>query len=439
MFSAKKDMRPIDVVRCRAYPTKAQADEIFRQFRIHTEIRNTVLDRHDFGSNQLPELKKNHPEYSTVNARALVNLLNELKANAKGLKSSKQKGRKIGHLRHKNVRHIVYNQSGFKITGSKIFLATIGWIPVVYTKHEKLTKLAKLEKQILGEVKYVSIKFTKTHEWYISVVTRMSDSNILHSESIDVKTHKKITEDVSVPKISLPILNIDNTIGIDLNLENFSADSNGKITPHPKYLNKSLKQLRRAGRNVSRKKKGSNNRRKAKLRLAIIHEAVANRRDDFLHKWSSEYVYDHGYTGIGVENLNVKDMLESTEITNVARAIADSAWARARQFLEYKAERAGIRFVSVDPAYTSQTCSKCGHIMKMPLSVRTYKCPECGMVEHRDVNAALNIKRRAFGVGWVPPEVTTVEIRVPTCGANLKQTLVNEAVTHTDNCALRVD
>jgi putative transposase len=384
----------VDVVRCPIYPSKEQADVLFHNFRICTEVRNTLLDRKNFNSNQLPTLKKEHPEYCDVYSRVFVNLTSELRGNISGLSAAKKKGRRVGHLRHKPVRHLIYNQSWYKITSSKLYFSNIGWIPVVYPG------------EIRGEIKQLVIKFTKTHKWFVSIVTR-------------------------IPTPETKLLDTQNVVGIDLNLENFSTDSDGKVFPHPKYLRKSLKQLRRAHRNVSRKKKGSNNRRKAKLRLAIINEAIANRRDDFLHKFSNHYVFKSGYTGIAVEKLNVKDMMENCKMTAVTRAIADSAWARARSYLKYKAGRSGIAYQEIDPSYTSQTCSHCGKVQKIPLVVRTYTCKKCGMVMNRDQNAAINIKNRAFGVGRVQPEFTTGEIGVPTSGANLKQTSVDDSVTHT--------
>jgi putative transposase len=374
MFNKNSNML-VDVVRCPIYPSKSQQDILFEHFKICTEIRNILLDRKNFNSNQLPILKMEHPEYKKVYARVLVNLSNELIYNVRCLTSLKRKGKKIGYMRHKLVRHLIYNEHGYKLFDDKIFFSKIGEIPIIYTK------------EIRGEIKQISIKFTKTNKWFVSILTR-------------------------IPKPENICLCEENVIGIDLNLENFSTDSDGFRVEHPNNLKKALRKLKRAQKSLSRKRKGSKNREKAKLKLSIVNEVVANRRDDFLHKWSNDYVNKKGYTGIAVEKLNTMDMLRRNKkkYSAVNRKIADSSWFTARSYLKYKAERAGITYREVDPSYTSQTCSSCGYKQKMPLYKREFRCPVCGVSINRDINAAINIKDRAFCVGGVPTEFKTDEI-----------------------------
>jgi putative transposase len=362
------------VTRYRIYPTREQADTIFGQFRLCTELRNTCLDTRNYNVRQLPELKKTRHEFKTIHSNVLQNLLFQIRDNIYALAVLKQKGHRVGRLRHKLVRSLVYEATGYKLIGSRLWLSKIGTIPIV------------LSRPIPGVIKQIVVKFTKTHRWFVSVISKTTD----------------------IP----PSNDGGRVVGIDLNLTVFSHDNDGRVVENPRNLKQSLRQLSRAQRRLSRKKKGGKNRKKAKLRVACIHETVKNRRDDFLHKWSTSYVYQSNYAGIAVEKLTVKSMLEHTQKRHLKnRDILDAAWARARSFLRYKAERAGIFFREIDPAYTSQTCSSCGHRQPMPLNIRTFSCPACGTSSNRDLNAARNILTRAFKVGWDTPECTLDEIR----------------------------
>jgi putative transposase len=265
---------------------------------------------------------------------------------------------------------MIYEQWGYKIIGNKLHLSKIGEMPIVITRPTP------------GTIKQVVLKFTRTHQWFVSVISRTPDEP---------------TERAG-----------ERTVGIDMNLINFSTDTDGKVFDHPHNVKKASRQLGRAQRKMSRKIKGSHNRRKQRLKVARIHETVVNRRDDFLHKWSTYYIQN--YDRIAVEKLNIKDMLEERKSREMNRNTIDAAWGKARTFLTYKAERAGCQFVAVNPAYTSQDCFRCGTRVPKGLSERIHKCPSCGYTENRDLNAAFNIRKSAFNVGWNTPESTLMEI-----------------------------
>ena len=180
----------------------------------------------------------------------------------------------------------------------------------------------------------------------------------------------------------------DKAIGLDMGVKSLVADSDGNITENPKFLNKSLKKLRIAQRTISRRKKGSRRRKKACRIAARIHERISNQRRDFLHKLSRKYVNEYGL--IVVEDLNISGMVRNHCL---ARSIQDASWNMLDGMIAYKAEEAGRQFVKVNPAYTSQKCSKCGEMVMKSLSVRTHTCPHCGYTDDRDVNAAKNILR----------------------------------------------
>jgi len=364
----------IIVTRYRVYPNETVQDIIFHQFELCTDVRNHCLDTQCFNVRMLPGLKEIHPELKDVHSIVLQNMIFQIRDNLKALSKLKSKGKRVGRLRHKPVRSLVYEQTGYKINGNKLVLSKIGEMPIV------------ISRPVPGTIKQVVLKFTRTHQWFVSVISRTLDEL---TEREDVRT-----------------------VGIDMNLVNFSTDTDGKVFKHPHNVKKAARQLGRAQRKMSRKVKGSHNRRKQRLRVAVVHETVENRRDDFLHKWSNHYIQN--YDRIAVEKLNIKDMLEERRSRGMNRNTLDAAWGKARTFLTYKAERAGCQFVAVDPAYTTQDCFQCGTRVPKEMSERTHNCPVCGYTENRDLNAAFNIRKRAFDIGWGTPESTLVEIGTST-------------------------
>jgi putative transposase len=361
----------INVTRYRVYPTKTVQDTIFHQLGVCTDLRNGCLNTGNFDVRQLVGLKQRYPALKDVHSVVLQNLLFQAKDNIKTLAKLKSKGKWVGRLRHKPVRTMVYEQTGYKIVGNKLILSKIGEMRIVITR------------PVPGVIKQVVLKFTRTHKWFVSVISRTLDEPIIR-EGI-------------------------RTIGIDMNLVNFSTDTDGKVFEHPHNVKKAARQLGRAQRKMSRKLRGSHNRRKQRLKVTHIHETVENRRDDFLHKWSNHYIQN--YDRISVEKLNIKDMLEGRKSRGMNRNTLDVAWGKARTFLTYKAERAGCQFVAVDSAYTTQDCFRCGTRVKKELWERTHICPSCGYTVNRDLNAAFNIRKRAFSVGWGTPESTLMETR----------------------------
>ena len=184
-------------------------------------------------------------------------------------------------------------------------------------------------------------------------------------------------------------------VGLDVGITNFVYDSDGHRIDNPQNLKKSEKRLKRAQRKMSRKTRRSSNRHKQRLRLARIHQKVANQRRDFEHKISREYVKK--YDTIFVEDLSIGNMMKNHSL---AKSITDASWNSFFQKLEYKAERAGILFRKVDPRGTSQGCSGCGRIVKKSLAQRTHSCDSCSLVMDRDRNAAVNIRQR--GIATLP-------------------------------------
>jgi len=183
------------------------------------------------------------------------------------------------------------------------------------------------------------------------------------------------------------------TVGIDLGLINFMTFDDGKVIHHPKPYKTSKEKLAYEQRKLSSKKRGSNNRKKQRVRVAKLHEKIRNIREDFQQKITTKLVREYDY--IIVEDLNIKSMLESDGYGISKQNIMDAAWGGVIQMLDYKAGSAGNKtLIKVDPYNTSKTCSNCGNIKKkLELSEREYCCEECGLTVDRDLNAAINIKR----------------------------------------------
>ena len=242
----------------------------------------------------------------------------------------------------------------------------------IENKRIKLPKLKsmikiKQHREFNGLIKSCTISQVPSGKYYISIL-------------VD-------TENIQLSKIN-------NKIGIDLGLKEFAITSDGVFYKNPKWLRKSEKKLIKTQRNLSRKKKGSNNRRKARLKVAKIHEKITNQRNDFLHKVSTQLINENQV--IVIEDLQVKNMQKNHKL---AKAISEVSWSEFRRMLEYKAKWYGREIIIAPTNYaSSQLCSNCGNKSSQTkdLSCRTYICPVCGMVMDRDINASKNLLKLAM-------------------------------------------
>jgi len=197
-------------------------------------------------------------------------------------------------------------------------------------------------------------------------------------------------------EIEKPAVKADRpTVGVDIGIKELAVCSNGKVFKNPKAYRRMSKRMKRLQRSVSKKQKGSNNRKKAISKLAKLHARIANIRKDAIHKLTTYLAKNHSI--IKIEDLHVKAFLKNHRL---AGAIADCGMHGFKRQLEYKTEKFSSQLVLVDRMFpSSQICSNCGkHRHKMPLKERVYACPECGHTEDRDLNASKNIERWFEGI-----------------------------------------
>ncbi|MEV2908668.1 transposase [Paenibacillus larvae] len=244
-----------------------------------------------------------------------------------------------------------YPQGGHAIKGNKVRLSKIGDVKI------------KLHRQPQGKIKTCTIT-VKNRKYYACF-------------SCEVDPQQ------------LPVS--DKKVGIDLGLLHLAVTSDGTMFEAPKQLRRNESRLKQLQRAVTRKKRGSNHRKRAVHILAKLHEKVANQRKDHAHKVSRQLVNRYGF--IAFEHLNVQGMVKNRHLS---KSIADAGWSQLVQFTKYKAESAGRVVVQVDPSHTSQLCSNCGLTVKKTLTVRVHRCDHCGYTADRDENAARNILQRAL-------------------------------------------
>ncbi|MFH1306877.1 MAG: RNA-guided endonuclease TnpB family protein, partial [Candidatus Micrarchaeota archaeon] len=265
----------------------------------------------------------------------------------------KKQGKKAGFPRFKSIdrmKSLYYPQAGFSLD-KKLKTNPFGEIQIV--RH----------RQIKGRIKTLTLKRELSGKWFAC---------------FSVEEEKQIQK-----------TNKGGRVGIDLGLKNFATLSNRIKIENPRHLKKHENRLAFLQRKLSKKIRGSANRKKSKKKVALLHEKVANTRRGFLHNLSHHLV--NIYSFIALEELSSKKMSEE----NYGKQIRDAGWNMFASMLAYKAEEAGCQMVFVNPKDTTKECSACGSIQNMPLSERTYHCPVCGMHEDRDLNASLNILNRA--------------------------------------------
>ena len=346
----------------RIYPSKKQIELINNQLFEACKLYNCALEHRIWqykGAGKSISYKEQSSELKDIrkdgfckleNFSACQDVLRRLDKTFKAFFTRLKKGSKPGFPRFKLARRydtLTFPSygDGCKIKGKKIYMQGIGDVYM------------RLHREVEGEIKTVSV--TRKNEKYYIIFSCVVEKNVL-------------------PKTG-------SIVGIDMGLESLMADSNGNFIENPRWLRVSQNKLRVLQRSVSRKKKGSGERKKAIKILSKFHEKVSNQRLDFLHKLSKRIVQDNDI--ICIEDLNIKGMAAGM----LAKSVNDAAWGIFFQLLSYKAENADKEVRKVNPRGTSQRCNKCKTEVKKDLSVRWHECPSCGESVHRDVNSAKEI------------------------------------------------
>ena len=229
----------------------------------------------------------------------------------------------------------------------------------------KLPKLkwvkSKVHRKFVGKIKSATISQVQSGKYFVSILVEQEIQELPKNEF---------------------------AIGIDLGLTDFAITSDGVKYANPRYLKKSLNKLAIEQRKLSRKKKGSKNRNKQRVKVARLHEKISNQRKDFLHKLSSELINENQV--ICLEDLQVKEIQQNK---GLSQSVSDVGWYEFRRQLEYKAKWYGRKVVVIDKYYpSSQICSNCGeNTGKKLLNIREFTCPYCGKHHDRDINASINI------------------------------------------------
>lgn len=261
-------------------------------------------------------------------------------------------------FKSKHGRQSISYPQNVKFDGDKICLPKIDW--VYFQRH----------RDFKGDVKTVTVSRNPDGKYFVSVL-------------------------VDDGKANPELRPVDKAIGIDVGLTHFAITSDGSKFDNPRFFIKHQRNLKRKQQKLSKKKKGSQNRKKARLAVAKVHAKIARCREDFLHKLSRKIVNENQV--IAVENLNIKGMVKNH---NLAKAISDVGWGMFCTMLKYKAESEGRQYIEIDRWFpSSKTCHVClNRVDNLTLDVRAWTCKHCGTHHDRDVNAAINIRNEALRI-----------------------------------------
>ena len=322
-----------------------------------------LRDNPDYYSQKktLPQLKKTHPWYGEIYSQVLQDIVKRVKVTFDRFLKGDSNGKRSGRPRFKSrERYRTFTYPQVKdgcLQGNLITLPMFGIVKVI------------LHRPIPNGFKIKTASVTKKADGYYLTLS---------------------LEDATVPTIK-PDFNPNSITGIDVGLKEFLTTSEGETVAIPQYYRKSLKRLRIIQKRVSRRKKGSNSRKKAVKQLGKQHKKVADKRKDFHFKTANNLLKK--YDVVAVEDLNVKGLAR----TRLAKSILDAGWSSFLSILTNKAVNAGLLVIPVKASGTSQDCSSCGDKVPKKLHIRWHDCPNCGCSLDRDHNAARNIKNRAEG------------------------------------------
>ena len=377
----KKEAKPRKTYLFRIYPTHKQSNTLEQWLGLCCQLYNAALDErtsayrmagvslsYEHQCAELPECKHVRPDLHDVPSQVLQDVVKRVDLALDNFFRRVQQGQKPGYPRFKSrfrydsMTFKQYQNSFAVISGTKkhkgtLVLAKLGPVKMV------------LHRPIKGTPKTAIVKRTPTGKWFVSISVEIAEEEVT-SRHLPVCTEE---------------------VGIDVGLKTFAYLSTGEEIANPRFFHREAAALARASRKLSKAPKGSKQREKKRKVVARVHERIGNRRKNFIEQEVCKLLKRFGL--LAVEALVVRNMVKNPKL---AKSIADASWSMFFTRLLDKAEEAGRDVVRVNPAYTSQTCSGCGHRQPMPLCVRVYECPHCGLVIHRDHNGSKNILAEAF-------------------------------------------
>lgn len=328
----------------------------FLALRIKEWTTNQKSVSYNETSSLLTKLKKKEETkwLNEVSAVALQQSLQNLQEAYNNFFRGLKKKQKVGFPRFKkksNRNSINLTKAGFSYKNGEVFIA----------KSKKPLSIRWSRELPNENISSVTISLTPSDKWFISIL--VNDEN----------------------DYTLPLCN--KVLGVDLGIETFATLSNGEKVKMPD-LKPHYEKLKKLQRKHSKKKNGSGNKNKARIKVARQHEKITNIRTDFHHKLSTRIINENQV--IVLEDLNVSGMVRNRKL---ARAISQQGWSQFLTLLKYKTTMYGRELIQVDRFYpSSKTCSSCGTIQSsLPLSIREWTCDACGITHDRDINAAKNL------------------------------------------------
>jgi putative transposase len=338
----------------RIYPTRRLEQTLNDQLGICCELHNAALQERKGAwrsqrkrisfydqDQQLKDIRKEREDVAAVHSQVLEMSLKRVDEAFKGFFRRVRAGKTPGYPRFKSRQRydsLTFRQIGKALNGDKLRLPKIGLVRI------------KMSRPVEGGIKTLTVK-REAGRWFAVFVCEVEPNPLPFSP---------------------------NVIGVDVGLSAFATFSDGTAVDNPRWYRNGESKFRIAQRRVSRRRKGSNRRRKAVVLLQRAYALVREQRKDFQHNLSRRLINQNGL--IAVENLNVREMARNH---NLAKSINDAGWSSFLFMLAYKAESAGRVFVKVDPRGTSQTCL-CGAEVRKTLAVREHVCLACGLVANRD-------------------------------------------------------
>ncbi len=374
--------------RYRIYPNKEQEKQINQMLGNARFVYNWALDRRikEYQAEkknisaftlmtELTKLKK-QPEYDWLKLSVAQSLqqsiVNMDKAFTRFFKQ--KKGFPKFKSKHKGPHKVGFPQNTkVDFENNKVSVNKIGWLKT------------KISRTFDGKIKTATIEKTPTDKFFISITVELPD----------VKVKQKL-------------ISKTNAVGIDTGIKTFATLSDGTEIENPKHLKSNLQRLKVLQKRASKKQKGSTNRKKANLKVARLHEKIANQRLDFLHKTTTAIAKQ--YDTVACENLNISGMLRNHKL---AQSIADLGLGKFYTLLQYKMIEQGGNYLEIGRFEPSSKMCGCGAINKnLQLSNRKWVCPECGTINQRDILAANNILKFALN----PKNKTTDGMSGVACG-----------------------